>query len=146
MKKIEIAVLSYNLIRPYGKGIEIINGEKVLVLSETFNPKSPENVLETDKNWSVLIKHKDELKKVIIFAGKKESGALEIISLAARSFEDKKDILFFVLCDHDLEEKKELLKKSGFLEMQYISFSDSNERCYETPFLLGFMLDFIKNG
>jgi len=146
MKKITVAVVSYNAIPPYNRGVAIIGEKSVLVLPNTFNPKSPASVLKTDSNWSELLRHKDELEKVIIFAGKKESGALEIIDLAARSFCDKKEILFFVLCDHEIEEKTKQLAQCGINAKQYICFSDSHERCYETPFLLGFMHDYIENA
>ena len=146
MKKITTAVISYNAIPPYESGVTIINGRRALILPNTFNPKFPASVLPADPNWSLLLRHRDELCKIIIFAGKKESGALEIIDLAARSFCDKKETLFFILCDHEIKEKTERLAQCGIPGKQYICFSDSHERCRETPFLLGFMHDYIENG
>ena len=145
MKKAMIAVISYNAIPPYNKGEIVINGRRVLIFPNTFNPKSPLSVLPTDPNWSLLLRYRDELRKIIIFAGKKESGALEIIDLAVRSFHNKKEILFFILCDHEIREKIERLAQYGIHQKQYICFSDSHDRCYETPFLLGFMHDYVEN-
>ena len=100
-----LAVITYNLLFPYTKGIQNINGIEVLFLPETFTPKSPQNIHSSDTNWKLLLQHKDELQKIIIFAGKKSSGALEIIDLACASFYNRKECLFFVLCDHELQEK-----------------------------------------
>ena len=154
MKKITVAVVSYNEIPPYKNGCEVISidGKDILILSKTFNPKSPASVLPTDPNWARLMAHKDELEQVIIFAGKKESGALEIIDLAVRSFQEKKEVLSFLLCDHDLGEKVELLEKLGISDKRYpcfsngygqLRFSKDNERCRETPSLKGLMYDFL---
>ncbi|OGI61808.1 hypothetical protein A2645_00965 [Candidatus Nomurabacteria bacterium RIFCSPHIGHO2_01_FULL_39_9] len=146
MKKITVAVVSYNTIPPYKKGVVRIKNKKVLILSNTFNPKCPDNVRSDDPNWQKLLFHKNDLQKVIIFAGKKESGALEIIDRALADFKKRKRILFFVLCDHDLEEKIDKLKQYGISKTQYVCFSDGHERCYETPFLLGFMHDYLDNN
>jgi len=138
-----VALVTYNALPPYEKGIVKINGTEVLVLPETFKPKSPANILLSDKNWQLLLKHKDALEKVIIFAGKKRSGALEIIDLACQSFHDKKDCLYFVLCWHELPEKFERLAQHGISEKQYVSFSDGKLPCHEGPLLKGYLHDYL---
>ncbi len=144
-KKILAAVLSYNPIPPYSKGVIEINEKHVFVLPQLFPLKIPAAVLATDLQWQELMSHRETLEKVIIFAGKKQSGSLEIISLAVDSFANKKQVLFFLLCDHDLEEKLQLLKSLEIGETQYVTFSDGHTRCYETPFLKGFMYDYADN-
>lgn len=138
-----LAIVTYNPFFPYQKGTETINGMEVLILPETFTPKNPESVLATDPNWEELLLFKHQLEKVIIFAGKKSSGALEIIKLACESFGDKKGCLFFVLCHHELAEKIELLERYGIAEEQYTSFMDNHLPCQERPILKGYMLDYV---
>ena len=138
-----IALVTYNLLDPYKKGLMCKDGVDVLVLPETFTPKGPERVIAADPNWQELMSHKHELERVIIFAGKKSSGALEIIELACASFADKKECLFFVLCDHELPEKIARLRKLGISETQYVSFEDGHLPCQESPILKGYMLDYI---
>ncbi len=139
-----MAVISYNPIPPYAKkcGIIKISGVEVLILSETFThegKKGPEYVLSSDPNWQEVLKHKETLKRLIIFAGKASSGALEIIKRAVKDFAEKKEILFFVLCDHDLDEKMSLLISLGIVDTQWMWFGDNYEFCQETPLLLGYM-------
>lgn len=138
-----LAIVTYNPLFPYQKGMEIINGIQVLFLPETFTPKKPESVLATDPNWEELMLFKYELEKVIIFAGKKSSGALEIIRLACISFSNKKSCLFFVLCDHELEEKEALLARNGIAKDQYVTFRDGHLLCQEAPILKGYMHEHI---
>jgi len=144
--KTKIAVLSYNSIPPYNKGINKILGENILFLPNSFNPKCPASVLSTDLNWIELIKHKNTLEKIIIFIGKKSSGSLEIIELACDYFQDKKEILLFILCDHEQEEKESLLAQFNIPITQYICFKDGHLPCQETPFLKGFLLDYLQNN
>ena len=140
-----LAVITYNLLFPYTKGIQNINGIEVLFLPETFTPKSPQNIHSSDTNWKLLLQHKDELQKIIIFAGKKSSGALEIIDLECASFYNRKECLFFVLCDHELQEKIDRLKKHSITREQYICFEDGHLPCQEGPILKGYMLDYCQH-
>ncbi len=138
-----LAVITYNPFPPYERGIIEINGKKALILPETFKPKSPASVLPSDSNWQMLIQHKDQLEKAVIFAGKKTSGALEIIDLACQSFHDKKKILYFVLCWHELSEKVEKLNAFGVHENQYITFKDGCLPCREDVILRGLLHDYF---
>lgn len=140
------AVITYNSFESftdfpeYEKGINKIKSKSVLLLPNCFNPKSPISVRSDDTQWKTLMRHYDTLEKVIIFAGKKSSGSLEIIKLAVQTFRDKKHILEFILCDHDLEEKKLLLTELGITPTQYSVFIDGFEICRETKHLIGPML------
>ncbi len=138
-----IALVTYNKLLPYQKGANAVCGTKVLVLPETFVPKMPASVRQDDPNWQELLRYKKDLNKVIIFAGKKSSGALEIVDLACESFADQKKCLFFVLCDHELNEKVERLKYHGIPATQYVSFADGYLPCQEAPLMKGYMMDFI---
>lgn len=131
-----VAVVSYNQL----PSLEKVTGydNRILVLSETFIPKCPENVKESDVNWQHLLKYKQQLERIIIFAGKKSSGALEIIQLAATSLADKKDCILFIFCDHELDEKIEFARLLGFHDTQYICFKDGHTQCQEAPLLQGF--------
>jgi hypothetical protein len=143
--KITIAVLTYNVLPPYEKGVAEVEGEDILFLTESFNPKCPENVSPSDPNWLQLLKYKDVLRHLIIFAGKESSGSLEIIELACVSFADKKECLYFVLCDHDLKKKEALLREHGIPRAQYVVFIDGHLPCNESPWLKGAMLEHIQS-
>ncbi len=134
MKKATIAVVSYNAIPPYRTEIITVNGKSILFLPNTFNPKCEESVRETDANFQLLMKHEPDLEHSIVFAGKKESGALRIIELFVKKIPQHK--LLFVLCAHDFEEKMDLLERLGILPAQIVCFADGYDRCVETPFLL----------
>lgn len=142
--KPKFAVLSYNPLWEYTRGVHLIGQTPVLFLPLAFEPKSPESVKETDPCFELLLQHRGTLQKIIVFSGKKESGALEIITLFASAFEDARDRLFFVLCDHDLEEKEGLLRSLGINHLQWMVFSDSHERCQETPVLFGYLHQFLR--
>ncbi len=145
------AAVSYNKNNPNVKGIQYFNNKPYLYLSETFvidsstaPRKRPENVVPNDPNWQLLLSHKVSLEKVVLFAGKKSSGALEIIELACESFNDKKNILYFVLCWHDLSEKIALLQKLGIPEIQYTCYKDGHLPCEEIPLLKGYLYHFLE--
>ncbi|MDB5254638.1 MAG: hypothetical protein JWL92_14 [Candidatus Nomurabacteria bacterium] len=139
----KIAVVSYNQIFPYSVGVRKIKGTKVLFLPKTFPEKDSHSVTANDKNFARLMKHASTLEKIFIFAGKKESRALEIIQLFADSFSASKSILFFVLCDHNEQEKIQLLDELGFEATQKIVFRDWHEQCQEGPILKGLVHDYI---
>jgi hypothetical protein len=139
--KATVAVVSYNSLDNFHITKDYV--DDVLVLSDTFSPKCPDNVLMSDSNWQCLLEQKDYLEKVILFAGKKSSGALEIIHLAAESFADKRECLLFVLCDHDLDEKIKLVESLGFHDMQYMYFKDGHTRCQELPLLRAYAYDYL---
>ncbi len=141
---VTVAVVTYNECLPYKRGIVTVEGRNVLFLPKSFNPKGPESVVPGDSNWLLLMKYKKSLKRVIIFAGKETSGALTIIDLACVSFRDKKECLFFVLCDHEQEKKERLLEKYGITREQYICFEDGYLPCREAPLLKGYMLEYVQ--
>ena len=141
--KATVAVVSYNPLPNFHVAEDYV--DNVLILSETFTPKCPENVSVSDPNWQCLLEQKDHLEKVIIFAGKKSSGALEIINLAAESFADKRECLSFVLCDHELDEKVELVRSFGFHDTQYVCFKDGYTQCQELPLLRAYAYDYLVN-
>ena len=138
-----IALVTYNRIFPYERGLTRIDGTDVLVLPETFTPKSPANVVPADPNWQELMLHRDGIDHVIIFAGKKSSGALEIIDLACDSFEGREERLFFVLCDHEFEEKRALLERRRIPRTSYVLFEDGHLPCQEAPIMKGYLQDFL---
>lgn len=140
-----IIILTYNSFFNFIKRVIIkIAGRKVLVLPCTFNPKCPENVLPTDSSWMYIIENKDYIERIFIFAGKKSSGTLEIIELACKEFANNKEKLFFVLCDHDLEEKELLLKKHDIKRTQYVVFEDGHLPCQESEMLYGYAYGYIQ--
>jgi hypothetical protein len=154
MEEITVALLSYNKFSVYKKKtrakkkigpemkVIVINGVKVLLLFRTFYPKSRTSVLSTDPNWQELLKHKETLKKIYIFAGKKKSGALEIIDLACKDFFDKKEILTIPLCHHNLKEKLQRLALHGIPKIQSPCFRDWHLPCKEGPFMKGLLYDY----
>ena len=135
--KPRVALISYNPLFPYQIGIETVNGIEILFLPNTFLPKSPASVRSDDENFQLLLAYQDTLEKIIVFAGKVESGTLEIITLFATTFAYKKESLFFVLCDHGLEEKYHLLSTLGISDAQKTVFTDGHEQCQEGPILKG---------
>lgn len=144
MAKNVVAIVSYNSIPPYKDGCELIKIDEnnyLLILSKTFNPKCPANVLATDLNWVELMAHKNELKKVIIFAGKDSSGGMEIVDLAIKSFKDEKELLYFVLCKHDTEAKK---AKLDTLEIEYYVHMDEHIVCQEVETLLRVVEEYLQ--
>lgn len=138
-----IGTSTYNKRTGFRDGItcSTINGIECIDATCTFNPsgldadKSPHNVSIADPNFQELLQHKKTLQKMIVFAGKKDSGALEIIALFCRHFD--KDQLFFILCDHDLNEKEQILVEHSIPRENYIVFKDGHVKCQENWALLG---------
>jgi hypothetical protein len=127
-------------------GVHFIFGQKVLIVVQAFTKdgkKSPEFVVQEDAGWQKILEHKNILERVIIFLGKYESGTREIILRAAEDFADKKEVLFFILCPHELKEKRVLLRGLGFSESQWTEFKDNKHPCEESPQLLGYAIDFL---
>ncbi len=133
---------TYNYTLPHS-GIVRIYGELVFFMEGIFGPKSIASVTRDHVTYQTLKEYKYLTEKVIIFAGKKESGSLEIIRLVVEIFVDQKEKLFFPLCDHDIEEKKALLAELGILPTQYMVFTDGHTQCQEAPVLLGYLYQHI---
>ena len=129
-----IALVSYNQILSYPQKIHFVDDFKIIVFSNTFGSpfKSPKAVVDTDPNYQEILSYYGDLEQVIIFAGKKSSGALEIISLFCSSFANKRDCLNFVICHHDRKRKADLLHFYGIRESQILTFRDGNEQCMES--------------
>lgn len=135
-----VALVTYNPFFSYLPGTTIqLLGEEVLLLSETFaSPrKGPESVTRDDRHFLLLLEHIDRIEYVAVFAGKKDSGALEIIQLFHDTFWHCKEKLYFKLCDHDKEEKVALLRSLGFEDTQWGTFGDNWSQCRESEELIG---------
>lgn len=134
-----IALVSYNTAPSY---LHMLKEKLPLALFENiFNPKQPSNVNKYDRVWQQLIAQKDDYDRIIIFAGKKSSGSLEIIRLAVNSLPKEK--IFFVLCKHDFEEKVQLFTSLGFSTEHYGWFDDSHTQCREWPIMLDYAHSFL---
>lgn len=107
-----------------------------------FNPKHPNSVVKDDRVYQELLKHQHKFSEIIIFLGKKSSGSCEILKRVWKDMDQLK--LFFILCDHDLKEKTELLHKLKVPFKQYMSFCDNRylegKRCDEVSVMLGMAL------
>lgn len=140
----KVALVTYNPIPPYLPGIMTINTTEVFIASEIFSPKSINNIRNDDPLFKELIKYSHSLERIYIFAGKKSSGGVAMIELFASQFGAKKDILHFILCDHDLAEKIAVITRLGFTKEQYMTFSDNHTQCQEGPILKGYMLNYLE--
>ncbi len=148
MHKISLAILTYNPF--YGKYFPHIiqkNKKKILVLPCTFNQtknpadKSPENVTVSDPHYQLLLRHITSIEHIVIFIGKASSGALSIIELLCTHLKAHKAKFFFILCDHNLNQKKQCLEKHRISKKRYLTFKDGHTRCKETFLLHGKILE-----
>jgi hypothetical protein len=146
---IPIAVISYNDIFPYEKGVHSVKAKnierQVLFLPNTFNPKCVDSVQISDSNFQLLVEHTQTLEKVIVFFGKKKSGACAMIPLFSKLFAHKKKCLVCIVCEHDLKKKLRLLAEEGITEDQIVIFSDAHMPCQETPQLLGYLYYYLNS-
>lgn len=138
------AIVTYNSIPKRHSGIYFIKKVPVLFLPKTFPKKGPENITAQDKNFRLLQKYRKSFRSIIVFAGKKESGALEIIELFHKTFSDRPGVLRILLCDHNLQEKKELLIHLGIPPAHWKWFGDNYTQCKEAPWLEGWLLEELK--
>jgi L-rhamnose isomerase len=144
-----IAIVSYN---PLESAVSFRNSstEKYFdVYNNIFNPKSPRSVTIDDPVYKQLVFNIDIYEQIIVFVGKKSSGACTMIKLLCGELHEYHEKLFFVLCDHDYEEKVELLEEYKVYPHQYMSFSDNNylkgKRCDEEVVLLGLITKYISD-
>jgi len=131
-KSLKVVVASYNKLH-----LKKRREKRVITFEEIFTDrgkKSPKHVRRDGKLVHELIIESLDADWIIVFAGKKSSGALEIIELCAQIFGPMLDKLIIVLCPHEIKEKIALLKKYG---IKYTVFDDGSiarkERCKESP-------------
>ena len=116
MKNLKVAVVSYNELAFYSREILRVAGILVLVLHRAFTKdgkKGPEFVRRDDSQWQKVLSAKDELSDVVLFVGKKDSGGVAMIHRACEDFADRPHKLFFVICQHEIEEKNAVLDSYG---------------------------------
>jgi hypothetical protein len=141
-----IGIGTYNTLYSYQPGVHFIFGQPVIIETKLFTQdgkKSPEYVCKDNPGWQRILACKNSLEQLTLFTGKYESGSEKIIYRAAEDFQDKKEILQFILCPHELEEKRALIKNLGFDTNQIREFKDYNYPCEESPILLGYAIDFL---
>ncbi len=136
-----ISLLSCNPIKSYNAGVSVLYEEKVLFLPKTFCDQH--NHPRKDPNWQLLLQHKSKIKHCIVFAGKVDSGALDLIDLVCKEFSETKDRVYFVLCHHDLEQKIARIKSYGYTQKNWFTFPDRDGKCQEPLLLMGFVYLFI---
>ncbi len=110
--------------------------------------KSPLFVNEKDVVFRQILKNISEHDFLIVFAGKADSGAFEIIEIFTGELMKKHLYkIIFVLCPHELEEKIALLQKRNVPEHQYVSFNDDNykqgKQCDEISFVQNSLKDLV---
>lgn len=139
-----VLVISYNELKLVRKLAKDYAG-KIYCIEKIFNPKRISSVKEDDSHFHQVMAHQRKYSKIVVFIGKKSSGSLAIIDLFCEKIEHEK--LFFLLCDHDLEEKEQALEKNRIFPHQYLIFRDNKylegKRCDEDPILAGIALSFI---
>jgi hypothetical protein len=143
---IRLSIGTYNSLYSYQPGTHFIFGQQVLIEPRLFTDhgkKSPKFVRKENPGWQRILSHKETLEQLILFLGKYESGSEEIIYRVAEDFSDKKEVPLFILCPHELEEKRALLRKLGFPEDRWKEFNDYIHPCLESPLLMGYAIDFL---
>ncbi len=143
---VRLGIATYNALYSYQPGTHFIFGQQVLIEPKLFThdgKKSPDYVTHDNPGWLRILKQKYSLEQLIIFTGKYSSGSEKIIYQVAEDFSDKKEVPLFVLCPHELEEKRMLIKNLGFGEHQMREFCDYKYPCEESPILLGYAIDFL---
>lgn len=142
-----IALVSYNQL-PLGRRLSQENSS-VRCYESMFNPKSPKSVHVDDTVFQDMYSLKEHLDTIIVFCGKKSSGSCEIIKLFCKLFSNEQHKLFFVLCYHDLCEKKQLLQKMKVPPIQWMHFSDheyvQSNPCNEDRILIGMAHYFLQH-
>ncbi len=154
LQKVFKIIISYNKIGKYSEPtISTHSRGNVLILPFTFCPsknaknKGPHLVHEDDPNIKILVAFimLGLPDSVDIFIGKKESGSLEMIDFFYQTPElaPLREKFFWVLCDHNLEEKLERLESYGVprTSEKVYRFSDNRLPCRESIILLGRIAD-----
>lgn len=105
--------------------------------------KGPSYATVHDSQWQKIVA--GQYRKVIVFAGKKESGSLEIIGVVAEAFRGRMDQVVFILCRHALEEKRQRIKDlcHGLPPENVREFHDYFEQCREVPYMIGVALELL---
>ncbi len=139
-EKPKVAVITYNqfisqydpVILEYKKGIHNIMGIPVLILPETFTPKS-ETPSEDDLNFQELLLIEDSLETIFVFVGKLTSGGVAIIHLLWKKLKNKHKVVF-ISCGHDKTAKRRAIIANGIPKNQYFEFIDAQHHpCREGP-------------
>lgn len=140
-----IAVVSYNAL-PLCQALASTE-PRVLCFDRMFNPKGIASVNQNDPVYKKLVYHHEYYKKIIIFCGKKSSGSCSIPPLFLEENRIDRNILFFVLCSHDLDEKKRVLQNYTVPKNNWMYFHDheyvDNNPCDEDPILLGYVKKYL---
>ncbi len=106
----------------------------VVELGCTFNQtgrhedKSPSNVHAEDPRWKFLllcIALGMDIVAIILHLGYIQSGSGAMIRLAKQTCAGREELLRFLVCHHDLAEKRRLLRDAGFGEWQCREFVDA---------------------
>lgn len=140
-----IAVVSYNEL-PLCRALALIES-RVLCFDRMFNPKGIASVHRNDPVYKKLVYSHHHYKKIIIFCGKKSSGSCNVPPLFLEDSRIDSNILFFVLCSHDLDEKESVLQDYAVPRSHWMYFHDheyvDNNPCDEDPILLGYIKKYL---
>lgn len=135
-------IISYNPVRGMESAMEAQMREQCVVIDNAFaKPKSRAAIQDGDPRVAEILMAAQDARRIFVFLGKVDSGALAIAEFCATRLVEHAARMHFVLCPHELEEKREMLAALGFSDSQQNVFEDAAFRvgaqCNEWPYLFG---------
>mgnify|MGYP007071612966 CR=1 FL=1 len=135
-------IISYNSVRGMAASMEAQMRERCIVIDNAFaKPKSRAAIQDGDPRVAEILAAAHDARRIFIFLGKVDSGALAIAEFCATRLAEHAARMHFVLCPHELEEKRSVLAALGFSDAPQSVFEDTAYRigaqCNEWPYLFG---------
>ena len=132
----EISFSTYNRMRGLTRKQRAFMRRRVTLREFSFiQPKMRRTMTMDDPNVRAICEERHQFRFNFIFGGKVSSGTPDIFEFIAEHCKDALHTFWLLLCPHELEEKREHLIALGFLESQFIVFTDDyfkrGEQCNE---------------
>ena len=137
----DVSFSTYNSVRGLTQAQETFLREHVTLRERSFiQPKGRRKMTIVDPNVRAICEERHKFRFNLLFMGKVPSGSLDNAKGIAELCEGSLEDFWLLLCPHELEEKRTYFIALGFLESQFIEFTDEyferDEQCNEFLALL----------